>query len=342
MTKKTAGEKMKKAQIYSESEERIISEARNMISNSGDMEDKKAFEETLSSIQMLADSISCYPSLLSHQVLGRHSRTLDTLVENLCSNPTINLFLNTPTKAVLGRGLTIAKMNFFILISYICTDYLHRCPIGDEIRKTISLNVFSIMTEEVYISIISDESNDRDLRIKAGYLLAKIWEHRIYKGIDELEPVLTELWISRQSFTPQFGTMQGIAEITLFCTNHQPLWLDFLGDAEFNEDNLDALKEYLMGLSYEEIIKIEEYMESKSISSFNMEDLEKVLKNRKSYTMRDYHDPREMYHFYVRRKNNAIFRSKISIRGPKKSIEEYLICYMLNNDLIKNNGIKGG
>ncbi|HNX22942.1 MAG TPA: hypothetical protein PKG60_02770 [Spirochaetota bacterium] len=329
---------MKTIQLFSSSEELIISETKKMLQNSEDMKDATVIEDTLKSLYMLAESISNYPSLLNQQELGKHSRTLETLVENLCSHPGLNLLLSTPTKAILGKGFTIAKMNFFILISYICADYLHLCSGSDNIKKVISLNVFSIMAEEVFISIISDDTLDVNLRTKAGFLLAKIWEYRVYKGIEELEPVLTDLWISRQSFTPSFGTMQGITEITSFCADRNPMWLTFLSDNEFNEDTLDSLKEYLMGLSYEEIMKIEDYMESESISSFNMADIEKTLGLKKSYPMKDYHDPREMYHFYARRKNNAIFRKKSCMRGPTRTIEEYIICYMLKHELIKTNG----
>lgn len=329
---------MKTIQVFSDSEELIISEAKKMLWNSGDMEDTKVVEDTLVSLKMLAESISHYPSLLNQQVLGKHSRTLETLVENLCSHTGLNLLLNTPTKAILGRGFTIAKMNFFILISYICADYINLCTGRDNIKKVISLNVFSIMAEEVFISIISDDTLDINIRTKAGFLLARIWEYRVYKGIEELEPVLTDLWISRQTFTPSFGTMQGIIEITSFCADRNPMWLDFLEDTEFNEDKLDALKEYLMGLSYEEMVKIEDYMQDNSISSFIMADVEKVIETSKSYPMIDYHDPREMYHFYARRKNNAIFRKKSCIRGPQRTIEEYIMCYMLKHEMIKTNG----
>jgi len=329
---------MKTIQLFSANEELIISETKKLLRNSGDMEDTGVIEDTLASLYLLAESISKYPSLLDQQVLGKHSRTLDTLVENLCTHTGLNLLLNTPTKAILGRGFTIAKMNFFILISYICADYLHLCSGKDNIRKVISLNIFSIMAEEVFISLISDDTLDTALRTEAGFLLAKIWENRVYKGIEEMEPVLTDLWISRQSFKPSFGTMQGISEITSFCADRNPMWLTFLQDNEFNEDTLHALKEYLMGLSYEEIIKIEDYMQAESISAFKMEDAGKVLDVKKSYPMNDYHDPREMYHFYARRKNNAIFRKKSCMRGPARTIEEYIICYMLKHELIKSAG----
>lgn len=329
---------MKTIQVFSETEKLIISETKKMLLTSGNSEDIKVVEDTLISLEMLAESISHYPSLLNQQVLGRHSRTVETLVNNLCTHAGLNLLLNTPTKAVLGRGFTIAKMNFFILISYICADYIHLCSGKDNIRKVISLNVFSIMAEEVFISIISDIYLDVEVRTQAGFLLVKIWEYRIYKGIEELEPILTDLWISRQSFTPSFGTMQGVSEITTFCSGHNPMWIDFLENSDFDEDKLDALKEYLMGLSYEEIEKVEDYMESESILSFNIKDIDSVLEKSKSYPMNDYHDPREMYHFYVRRKNNADFREKNCMRGPKRTIENYIICYMIKHGIIKSNG----
>ncbi len=328
---------MKSIQLFSESEEIIVTEINKLLLHSGDIVDSIVISDTLFSLQKLAESISYYPSLLDRQILGKHNRTLETLVENLCSHSGLNLLLNTPTKAILGRGFTIAKMNFFILVSYICSDYFNLCSDGDNLKKIIALNVFSIMAEEVFISIVSDDSLDIGLRTKAGFLLVTVWEQRIYMGIEKLEPILTDLWISRQSFSPAFGTMQGIAEITAFCSGGNSILLDFLEDSDFNIDTLDAMKEYLMGLSYEELIKIEEYMLSKSIPSLQFSDVEKVLELSKSYPMFDYHDPREMYHFYMRRKNNAIFRKKNGMKGPKRTIEEYLICYMLKNKIIENN-----
>jgi len=329
---------MKTIQVFSDAESEIIANVKDMLRSSKGMEDIKVIEDTLISLHMIAESISHYPSLLNQQVLGKHSRTLESLVENLSTHTGLNLLLNTPTKAVLGRGFTIAKMNFFILVSYICSDYLHLCTGKDNISKVISLNVFSLMAEEVFISIISDETVDINIRTKAGFFLARIWEYRAYRGMEELEPVLTDLWISRQSFKPTFGTMQGISEITAFCADRNPLWFDFIEDSEFNDDSLDSLKEYLMGLSFEEINKVEEYMQSLSVSSFSIADIEKALGASKSYPVIDYHDPREMYHFYVRRKNNAFFRKKSLISGPKRTIEEYIICYMLKHDMIKSNG----
>ena len=327
---------MKSIQIFNEDEETVISISETRLKESGNNEELKLLQYRLKSIHLLAESISQYPSLLDQQMLGKHSRTLETLVDNLCLHPGLNLLLNIPTKAVLGRAFTVAKMNFFILIYYLCTDSDGICPEKDELTKIVSLNVFSIMAEEVFISIISDKTIDDNIRHKAGFFLARIWEYRMYRGMEELEPVLTDLWISRFSFTPIFGTMAGVSEIISFCSKRNPLWIDFLDDNEFSTDILDALKEYLMGLSYEEIMKIEDYMEANSVSSLAMEAIDGVLQFPRSYSMTDSIDPREMYHFYVKRKNNAMFRKKSSFRGPQRTIEEYIIYYMLKHGMIKS------
>jgi len=327
---------MKSIHVFNEYEEAIIAGLEKILMNTGKNGEIGLVENILSSLHLMAESISRYPSLLDQQILGKHSRSLKTLVENLCLYPGLNLLLNTPTKAVLGRAFTIAKMNFFILIYYLCTDNEKVCSVKDELTKIISLNAFSITAEEVFVSIISDDSVDINIRIKAGFFLARIWEYRIYKGMEELEPVLTDLWISRFSFTPTFGTMEGITEVTSFCSKRNPLWLDFFNDSEFTGDMLEALKEYLMGLSYEEIIKIEKYMEINSISSLKTEAIDSILMFPRSYSMTDSIDPREMYHFYVKRKNNAVFRKKSSIKGPQRTIEEYIICYMLKHEMIKS------
>lgn len=329
---------MNSVKIFTPAEEEIVSEIKELLSGSGDSEDLRIIDDALISLNKLAEAIALYPSLLNQQNLGKHSRTLNSLVENLCSHDGLDLLLNTPTKAILGRGFLVAKMNFFILVSYICSDNLSLCYDSDNIRKTVTMNVFSLMAEEVFISIISDDTLEIQQRRKAAAFLARIWEYSIYIGVDQIEPLLTDIWISRQSFTPVFGTMQGIAEITLFCSDRNPRWLEFLSDPEFNDDTLEALKEYLIGLSYEEMNKIEEYMRSESISSLKHSDIEKALDAEKLYPMIDYHDPREMYHFYARRKDNAVFRKKSGIDGPKRTIEEHLVCYLLKNNYIKING----
>lgn len=329
---------MKAIQVFSESEENITHQIKAMLRKTGADNDFQRVNDTHASLIILADSISRYPSIFEDQHLGLHQRTVETLVENLCAHPDLNLVLNTPTKAVLGRGFSIAKINFFLLMSYLCNDNEGLCSKLDEITDIITHNVFSIMTEDVFTSIISDPSVDIEIRKETGYFLAKIWEHRVYKGVEEISPVLTNLWKTRRHFTPAYGTLAGISEIATFCSRSAPEWNRFIEDDDFTDDTLESLREYLMALSHEEMLSIQDYMERNAVASFNHEKIKEMLGRNKSYMMINYDDPREMYHFYARRKENAIFRKKSRINGPAKTIEEYLICYMIRQRVIRHNG----
>ncbi|HPF04531.1 MAG TPA: hypothetical protein P5120_00930 [Spirochaetota bacterium] len=326
-------------QAFTSPEKYIIEQITEMLRNRDAIDDYVRVDETHLSLLILAESISRYPSILQDQHLGQNRRTVDTLVQNLCSHPNLNLVLNTPTKAVLGRGFTIAKINFFLLVSYLCSDNEGLCMMLDEIQDIITHNVFSMMTEDVFISIVSDDSIEYETRIEAGYFLTKIWENRIYKGIEEISPVLNNLWKNRLNFIPAYGTLAGISEIATFCSRSNPEWNRFIEDDDFTDDTLESLREYLMGLSHEEMLLVQDYMEKNSIISFNRDNISGMLGRDKSYAMINYDDPREMYHFYSRRKENAEFRKKSRIKGPSKTIEEYLVCYMIRRGMIRHNGV---
>ncbi len=330
---------MEPIQIFDPVEERIIDSIISELEKNRDMDDYRRITNTLSAINRLAESISLYPSLLDHQYLGKHSRSIETLVDNICEHKGLDLLLNTPTKALLGRNFAISKMNFFMSISYLCNDFENLCDHNSVIKHIVHNYVFSVMTEDVFISIISDRSICNETRHESALLLAKIWETRIYRGVPELSPMLIDLWRARLNFTPSYGTMAGISEITKFCTATNPMMLDFISDYSFSDDMLESLREYLMGLSYREIMKILEHMQGNSMESISRHDIGKILGNRRSYPLHDPDDPREIYHFFARRNDNAQFRRRSGLAGPKKTIEEYIVCYLIENRLITNSSM---
>jgi len=328
---------MKSIDVFNPEEEKIIDNVSESLKKSH-IDDYRHMTDTLLAILRLAEAISLYPSLLEYQHLGTHTRNIETLVNNICEHKGLDLLLNTPTKALLGRQFAIAKMNFFLYLSYLCSDMDDIFCGENDIRRIIYHYVFSIMTEEVFVSIISDRTISRDTRHQAALHLAYIWETRVYKGVTELAPMLIDLWSSRLEFRPSYGTMTGISEITKFCTTTNPIMIDFISASEFSSDILEALREYLMGLSYREIIKIRNYMDENSMDSITRKDISRILGSRRSYPLRDPDDPREIYHFFARRNDNAQYRSRSGIDGPKKTLEEHIVCYLIENSLIESNG----
>ncbi len=329
---------MNSIDIFNPEEEKIIELITSLLKDPSRGDDYRQMTNTISAIVKIAEAISLYPSLLDQQYPGKHSRSIETLVDNICEHKGLDLLLNTPSKALLGRQFAIAKMNFFLYLSYICSDLEHIFCTDTDIRRVVYNYIFSIMTEDVFISIISDRSISSETRRDAANHLAHIWEIRRYKGVEELSPMLIDLWRSRLVFKPSYGTMTGISEITKFCTSSNPMMIDFLAWSEFSDDVLEALREYLMGLSYREIMKVQEYMQSTTMTSITRHDIRTILGEKRSYPLRDPDDPREMYHFFARRNDNAQYRSRSGISGPKKTIEEYMVCYLIENGMIEQNG----
>lgn len=66
-------------------------------------------------------------------------RSVDSLVHSLCNSNASDRVLQTPTRAVLGKGFLIAKIQFFSLIS-----------------------------EDVFISILESRCSADGLRIRAA------------------------------------------------------------------------------------------------------------------------------------------------------------------------------
>jgi len=323
----------KSIQVFTETEDKLLDEILETITRSGSRHDVSKIASNLSSLTSLAESISMYPSLLNIQSLGSSSRSVETLIKNLCSSDNFNFILNTPTKAILGRGFTIAKINFFFLLLYICSEMELLHDKKTEILNIISLNIFSITAEDVLISLVAGQELPDKIKHGAAVLLAKIWEFRIYKGVSEFAPILTELWKGKNEFTPSYGTMTGISEITNFCMNRNPIWMDFFEDDHFSDHELFSLKEYIMGLSFEEMKEIQNYMERESISSLKEININTLIK-RRTYAVNDPDDPREMHHFYSLRKSAAEFRKKSKLDGPLKTIEEYIMCYLIEKRII--------
>lgn len=332
---------MNSIDIFNPEEEKIIEIITALLKEPSRSSDLTQMSNNISAIVKIAEAISLYPSLIDHHQLGSQSRSIDTLVDNICEHKGLDLLLNTPIKALLGRQFAIAKMNFFLYLSYLCSDLESIFCADTDIRRTVYNYVFSIMTEDVFISIISDRSISSPVRREAALHLAHIWETRVYKGVQELAPMLIDLWRSRLVFKPTYGTMTGISEITNFSTSTNPMMIDFIAWSEFNEDVLEALREYLMGLSYREIMKVQEFMHNNSMSSITRSDIRTILGNKRSYPLRDPDDPREMYHFFARRNDNAQYRSRSGITGPKKTIEEYMVYYLIENGMIEQSNMEG-
>jgi hypothetical protein len=316
--------------LFSEGEERILAAIRETLVRLGKAEELEQVDNNRISLETLARSISLYPSILESHRLGNSSRSIESLIESLCQREVPDMILHIPTKAILGRGFSIAKINFIIMLRYLIGETAELAAYGPEILSHISHNVFTLTAEEVYISILEDISIPRHIRSNAVFLLAHTWEYRLGYGVREFAPILQSIWKAREKLIPNFGTMLGFSELFLLSEHTETNWFDFLMRDELSEEEIFALEEFIFGLTFEEIATLRGKMAERGKTSLDQQEARGLLGQEHLFPDYTGKDPRELYRSFRDRKMRARYRARARIEGPKKTLEEYLMCFLLS------------
>jgi len=293
-------------------------------------EESRYIKRSVDSLVRLGQAISQYPSILGRHRLGEAVRTVDTLIEMLCRRNDYDAMLYIPTKAVLGKTFLIAKINLFYMLKYLAETTAALSGKIADIMAKIVLNIFTLMSEEVFYSIMGDGEIERGLRRRAGEQLANIWEYRLNWTIMDYAPKLGALWEARKKLYPVFGTLMGTSELIGICQSLDPAWMSFLRDEIHSQDTMAALEEFIFGLTHEELLAIRDKMSSEDIFAVDKGQIETLLGRNHFYSNFDEIDPREMYRFYRQRKLNASYRQRALLPGPKKTVEEIFLGYLLS------------
>ena len=294
------------------------------------LEDVNTVVNNRRALEELARSISLYPSILQNNRLAGTHRSMESLIEKLCTSWVPDMVLHIPTKAILGRGYTIAKMNFFIMLRYIVQEIEGLAELEDNLLAIIANNVFTITAEEVFITIIEDMKIPEEVRYRAGRFIVRIWEHRVDYGVREFAPILQQLWKSREKLVPHFGTMMGFSELCMLSRDTETRWFDFLQRDELSEEEVLSLEEFIFGLTCEEIDNLRLNMEKKGRSSLSRDEVESLLDKPHLFPGYWSDDPRELYRSFRDRKHNSRFRARAAVHGPRKTLEEYLMIFLLS------------
>ncbi len=274
--------------------------------------------------------ISRYPSVVGTQSLDTSTRSLSTLIDRLCGWADDAQLISLPTKAVLGRAFLIGKINFFSMLLFLCRKGGDLDPLPEVLVRLLSLNVFTLMSEEVYVSILEDSGTGLDIKRRAGKELAHVWESRLDKNVGDYAPLLASLWHSRRTLRPVFGSMMGMSELYTLSMGSDPLWLNCLLERKDDQGFIGALEEFLFNLTYEEIGLIRGLLEKREIKSIGQEEVESILGSRE-YSDVDESDPREMYRFFMQRKNRVTLRRRAQDKaGPRRTLEEYVMLYLMD------------
>ncbi|MGL4369189.1 MAG: hypothetical protein ACRCUT_05890 [Spirochaetota bacterium] len=278
----------------------------------------------------LARAISQYPSILGSRQWGSTIRSVESLVQMLCCNHGVDKLMHIPTKAVLGKGFLIAKINLFFMLKYMADQVDELNEKSPSILQMITNIVFTLMSEEVFLAIIEAKEMQEDIRNRAGFLLANIWEYRLNQSAKDFAPILNSIWEARKALCPAYGTMMGFSEISRMSQSTPQGWINFLQSIENADDAYQSLEEFLFNLTYEEISRLRHEMKRRNLGVVSQNDIESLIGSKFVYPRFDETDPREMYQFFRQRKVNARFRKRADQPGPKKTIEEHLMGYLLS------------
>ena len=316
--------------VFTREEERIVQDVISVLTVKGLSEEVEAVSNNRSSLHDLANSISRYPSILESNKLINEQRTIESLITSICEREVPDMILRIPTKAILGRAYTIAKINFLLMLNYISRNIPELTQYNGTVKTLIANNVFTMTAEEVYLAIVEDLSISTHIRHNAANLIAHNWEYRLDCGVKEFAPILQNLWRARNRLIPAFGTMMGFTELFMMSNDTEPVWFDYLQRDELSDDEVFSLEEFIFGLTYEELVLLRSEMKRQRKTSLRRDEALVILGNKHSYPDYDTDDSREMYRSFRDRKNHGRYRKRAGVEGPKKTFEENLMRFLLS------------
>ncbi|MDC7225590.1 MAG: hypothetical protein PQJ61_02370 [Spirochaetales bacterium] len=285
------------------------------------------------SLQELANTVSSYPSFQSTRTIGNSTFSMESLIEMICRMDFADQVMYVPTKVILGRSYVVAKINFLLMLKYESESIRKLKKHAPRIEELVTMNIFALMSEEVYLSLIQEKDIELEIKTRAAVRLMNIWEYRLSQSAEDYAPMLSSLWKSRKHLTPIYGTMMGMTEMLQMAKNINPVWFDFIGSSENDDGVFEALEEFLFNLTYEELLQIRESMKKNNIACINKKNIESLLHIEHFYSTFQAADPREMLRFFKQRKKNAVYRERSRTPGPVKTIEEYILLFMLKKEL---------
>lgn len=283
--------------------------------------------DRLSDLERLAASIAHFPSLLQRQITPTEIQTQHTIVESLLKQKDGDKTLHLPTKAILGKGFLVAKYQFFASITKIAKQISNDANLYNDLSKETILIMFTLMTEEVYLSLLDDVTIPLDIRRQISYSLVILWEHRSDHNVADIAPVLAEVWNARRKLAPAFGTMVGTSELLLLSIEMDDQWRKFISKKLGNKDVSAAMEEFLFGLSYEQIQKLKSILKEQGISAIGRDEVASFL----GIKIETYYeaDPRSFFLQYSIRRENARARKRMNLPGPHGTLEDYYMRFIL-------------
>ncbi|MBO4630085.1 MAG: hypothetical protein J5687_09065 [Treponema sp.] len=328
-------EQNEKVEMLTTQQKQLIQEVMPLIKQT-DPEKAQSFQERLDALESLAQSVSRFPSLLERHELIGGTRTPNSLIDSLIDHQNVgDSTLQLPSKAMLGKGLLVAKMHTFSSFA----KYTHHIPDLKKYSKAFDTetvgSMYSLLIEDVYLNLIRDNTQPLEFRREWAMSLLLLWEHWNDQGSAQVAPVLESVWIARRRLAPAFGTMMGTSELLQISMQMDDQWIAFIKQKLGDPGVSQAMEEFLFGISYEQINTLRTILKEKGIPAIGRDEVSKFLgEHVKSDAGLDY---RDFYAKYTIRRDNARSRTRLKLNGPHKTLEDYFIQFVTVQNKEKQN-----
>jgi len=199
------------------------------------------------------------------------------------------------------------------------------------VDEYVSDSIATRATEEILKSIICREKAPEIVRERAAYLVLRLWHNASSKRLGDLIPILEATWGARRRARVQLGTLMGASEIlNLLIEGCDSRFLDFLTRETCSEEEAAALREFLFGLSHEELQLLEEEALGGIISAdeiMRRADEKHQIDTSGLFQAGD--EAERFFLFFMKRHLMATHREELDIPGPKQTAEEYVVSNLL-------------
>ena len=280
-------------------------------------------------LRQLAEVVAHYPSILDRRSLGDQVHSVETLVEMLYRDGCGHTVL-LPAKVAVGRGSMVARFHFLGFLLLVCDRHRELAGFRDDLHRLWQSSIFSLLLEEVYQVIIErDGYYPGPVRRRAAIDLIHLWEYRFDRNLREYVPIVLDLWRARNRIAPVFGTMLGTMELMRISVLLCDRWHQFLTTHGGTPEVVQALEEFIFGLTHEQITAVRVRMREREIPVVDREALVSLLGGVGGPAEIASSDPRDMYRFYQARAHRILVRTHGGLAGPRRTLEEILLVHVL-------------
>jgi hypothetical protein len=323
---------------FDEIEREVIRDVVTAVQKAGHEKSDQLTATVAANIAQLDDmgSLLCrYPSVFGEQSLGNKTRGTTSLINSLSRSSPSNFDMFLPTRAIVSRMLQMAEVNFYRLLRYVCKEALTLEALAElepRVERRLCHCLYTRLAEIVLIDIVSSPGVEDAIRHKAALALMHIWEQTTYR-VSDFFPALEATWEARRSFNATLGTLMGTSE--MFRLVHEGCdeqFIDYLIRPDRSEDEEAAFREFLFGASTEHLDKIKAQMDADGRSAIGADDVTDSGRLHDACVVGG--DPAlAMFEFFLYRHLQAAARRQANLPGPKRTAEEYVMLYYLENEL---------